>query len=172
MTFKKGQKNVSFNVCYNAVQLYFLAFISFASGSLGETGPQFSKFVGLLFYTHRRRCWLHAVQLVLQLSPNYHQKNSAALLLIENEENKNCIMALRTQGQSFLIYSNSKELYSCVTQAVVHSSVDPIRQKKNIQVCFKDEEIPAILSNSKSDQRNIQLNMSRNLWPYVLKTFE
>ena len=37
---------------------YFLDFISFASGSLGETGPQFSKFVGLLFYTHRRRCWL------------------------------------------------------------------------------------------------------------------
>lgn len=72
-------------------------------------------------------------------------KNSAALLLIENEENKNCIMALRTQGQSFLIYSNSKELYSCVTQAVVHSSVDPIRQKKK-QSFFKDEEIPNLYS--------------------------
>ena len=141
---------------YNAVQLYYLAFISFASGSLGETGPQFSKFVGLLFYTHRRRCWLHAVQLVLQLSPNYHQKNSAALLLIENEENKNCIMALRTQGQSFLIYSNSKELYSCVTQAVVHSSVDPIRQKKTFKFVSRTKK--SLLYSATVNQINATFN--------------
>ena len=62
-------------------------------------------------------------------------------------------------------------LFLCHTSCCTFIS-GPHQTEKNIQVCFKDEEIPAILSNSKSDQRNIQLNMSRNLWPYVLKTFE
>ena len=66
--------------------------------------PTIFQVVGLLFYTHRGVAFVAvgACSIACFTASPYHQKFSCSSHRTE-EAKKNCTMALRTQGQSFLI---------------------------------------------------------------------